>query len=138
MHPEDPIIQEMRRVASAVSENAYCPYSHFPVGAAVLTDSGEIFAGCNVENATYGLTICAERNAIFNAVAHGHEAIRAVVIATPSEAPTPPCGACRQVINEFGPGASVFSFGKDAEVVAHTLPELLPEAFGPSNLKPLD
>jgi cytidine deaminase len=134
MRPEDPIIQTMRRAAASVSEQAYCPYSHFPVGAAVLTESGEIFAGCNVENASYGLTICAERAAIFHAIAHGHAAIRAVVIVTPTDLPTPPCGACRQVINEFGPDATVVSFGSAGDVVAHTLPELLPGAFSPHNL----
>ena len=91
--------------------HAYCPYSHFRVGAAVLTDRGEIFAGCNVENASYGLTICAERNAVFQAVAQadGPLVIRAVVVYTPTAEPTAPCGACRQVINEFGPDAEVLS-----------------------------
>src|SRR5712691_2639565 len=128
MGPDDSIIQEMRRAAAAAWKNAYCPYSHFPVGAAVLTDSGEIFAGCNVENASYGLTICAERNAIFQAVAHGHPKIRVVVIATLTETPAPPCGACRQVINEFGPDATVFSFGEGRDVLVHPLSELLPGA----------
>jgi cytidine deaminase len=131
MHPQDRIVQELRAAAAAVSERAYCPYSRFPVGAAVLTEAGEIFAGCNVENASYGLTICAERSAICQAVAHGARTIRAIAIATPTEVPTPPCGACRQMIHEFGPGATVFSFGRDGAVVAHTLPELLPGAFGP-------
>jgi len=134
MDVADPIIQQMRLAAAAVAEKAYCPYSHFPVGAAVLTESGEIFAGCNVENASYGLTICAERNAIFQAVARGASTIRAVVISTRTADPAPPCGACRQVINEFGPNATVFSFGLGTSAAVHSLAELLPWAFGPSNL----
>jgi cytidine deaminase len=130
MHPQDRIVQELRAAAAAVAERAYCPYSHFPVGAAVLTEAEEIFVGCNVENASYGLTICAERSAICQAVAHGARTIRAIAIATPTEVPTPPCGACRQTIHEFGPGAIVFSFGRDDAAVVHTLSELLPGAFG--------
>src|SRR5213082_2262601 len=134
MRPEDPIIQEMRRVASAVSENAYCPYSHFPVGAAVLTDSGEIFTGCNVENASYGLTICAERNAIFAAVAAqpaGEKlAIDAVAVATRPASSAAPCGACRQVIAEFAAktGVKVFYQG-DAGTKESTIAQLLPDTF---------
>ena len=96
---------ELVAAARAAAARAYCPYSHFQVGAAVLTGSGEIFAGCNVENASYGLTICAERNAVFQAVARGRGplSICAVVVFTPTATPTAPCGACRQVINEFGP-----------------------------------
>ncbi len=136
MDVDDPIIQQMRLAAAAAAEKAYCPYSHFPVGAAVLTESGEVFAGCNVENASYGLTICAERNAIFQAVAHGASTIRAVVISTRTVDPAAPCGACRQVINEFGPNATVFSFGQGTRVAVHPLAELLPSAFGPGNLGP--
>src|SRR6185312_6764581 len=88
-------------------ERAYCPYSTFRVGAAVLTQGGDVFAGCNVENASYGLTICAERIAVFQAVAGGHTVVRAVAIYTPTQSPTAPCGACRQVLNEFGPRALV-------------------------------
>src|SRR5271169_5350356 len=88
--------------ARQAASHAYCPYSRFHVGAAILTGRGGIFAGCNVENASYGLTICAERNAIFQAVARqGATKIRAVLVYTPTKKPTAPCGACRQVINEF-------------------------------------
>src|SRR3954452_17114050 len=97
--------------AKQAARRAYCPYSHFRVGAGVLTNRGNIFAGCNVENASYGLTICAERNAVFQAVAaSGVESppeLRAVLVYTPTPAPTAPCGACRQVINEFGPGCEI-------------------------------
>lgn len=135
MRPDEPTVQEMKKVAFAASRNSYCPYSKFPVGAAVLTESGEIFGGCNVENASYGLTICAERNAIFQAVAQGHSNIRAVVVVTPTDLPTPPCGACRQVINEFGTEAEIFSFSQNGGVLHVSLKELLPDAFGPGNVK---
>lgn len=134
MQPGDPIVQKMREVALLASQNAYCPYSQFRVGAAVLTDNGEIFAGCNVENASLGLTICAERNAIFQAVAKGHHKIRAVAVVTPTDYPTPPCGACRQVINEFGPEAEIFSFANNAKVLHFNLRQLLPDAFGPNSI----
>ncbi len=132
--PGEPLIQRLREAAVAASHKAYCPYSKFPVGAAVLTENGAIFAACNVENASYGLTVCAERNAVFQAVASGHQRIRAVAIVTPTDSPTPPCGACRQVISEFGPEAEVFSFAKDGRALYHTVKELLPEAFGPLNM----
>ena len=98
------------QAAREASRRAYCPYSHFKVGAAVLTADAEVYAGCNVENASYGLTICAERNAVFQAVSSRSTLpeIRAVLIYTPTPTPTAPCGACRQVLNEFGPDAEVF------------------------------
>jgi cytidine deaminase len=127
-------LQSAARVAAA---RAYCPYSHFSVGAAVLTGDGQIYAGCNVENASYGLTICAERNAVFQAVANGRGplSIRAVVVFTRTNRPTAPCGACRQVINEFGPHAEVFSICDGLEVLESRLDALLPSAFGPANLE---
>ena len=129
---------ELIATARRASEQAYCPYSRFRVGAAVLTDRGEIFSGCNVENASYGLTICAERNAIFQAVARSKPTlvIQAVVVFTPTALPTAPCGACRQVINEFGPDAQIFSVCDGPGVIEHRLGALLPEAFGPGNLGP--
>ncbi len=93
-----------------------------------------MFAGCNVENASFGLTICAERNAIFQAVAHGCRDIRALVVVTPTTAPTPPCGACLQVLHEFGPQADVFSFTTDGAMLATTVTALLPRAFGPESI----
>lgn len=127
-------LEKMKSAAKAVSGHAYCPYSKFPVGAAVLTEGGEILAGCNVENASHGLTICAERNAIFQAVARALVPIRAVVVYTPSTKPSAPCGACRQVINEFGPDAEVFSYCDGPETIRENLTALLPQAFGPKNL----
>jgi cytidine deaminase len=128
-------LARLKSAAISASEHAYCPYSKFRVGAAVLTESGEVFVGCNVENASYGLTICAERNAIFHMVAQAQTAIRALVIYTPTKTPSAPCGACRQVINEFGPAAEIFSYCDGSEILHKTLSELLPGAFGPHNLK---
>src|SRR5436190_24333679 len=105
MKASDAIVQQMRVAAEAAMKNAYCRYSKFFVGAAVLCDDGQIFAGCNGENASYGLTICAERSAIFQAVAKGAisqtRKLKAVVVVTPADKLTPPCGACRQVIYEL-------------------------------------
>jgi cytidine deaminase len=132
MHPD------LVAAAKQAATQAYCPYSGFPVGAAVLTAQGEIFAGCNVENASYGLTICAERNAIFQAVTRGKAplAILALVVYTPTPEPTAPCGACRQVINEFGPDAEILAACDGPTVLSRLTVELLPQAFGPANLLP--
>jgi len=134
MNADDLIVREMQVAAEGAMKNAYCRYSKFRVGAAVLSDDGQIFAGCNVENASYGLTMCAERNAIFQAVAQGARKVKAVVIVTPTETLTPPCGGCRQVINEFGPEAEIFVFGSGNTARHFKLSELLPDAFGPENL----
>ena len=115
--------------ARTAATHAYCPYSHYPVGAVVLTENGGVFSGCNVENASYGLTICGERNAIFRAVAEGDRNITAVVIYTPTATPVLPCGACRQVIFEFGPKAEVISACSGRGMIRKRLPELLPEPF---------
>jgi cytidine deaminase len=128
------MLAELRWTAMEAAKRAYCPYSRFPVGAAVLTSEGGIFSGCNVENASYGLTICAERNAIFQAINSGSQQIVAVVIYTPTLSPSAPCGACRQVINEFGAQARVYSFGKGKKELRSSTPELLKYAFGPQNL----
>lgn len=135
----DDIVQKMRAAAETAIKNAYCRYSKFRVGAAALTDAGKIFAGCNVENASYGLTMCAERNAIFQAVGAGRlskdRKLKAVVIVTRAEELTAPCGACRQVMYEFceEADADVFIFGaKGAE--SFKLSALLPHAFGPKDL----
>jgi cytidine deaminase len=135
-HLESPVLKELIARAKQVCSQAYCPYSHFPVGAAVLTESGRIFAGCNVENASYGLAICAERNAVFQMVTHGREKIAAVVIYTPTLQATAPCGACRQVLNEFGPDAQVISVCDGDSQIATALAILLPDSFGPGSLSP--
>jgi cytidine deaminase len=128
-------LERLVAAAKDVSTRAYCPYSDFRVGAAVLTDSSRVFAGCNVENASYGLTICAERNAVFQAVSHGEKTIVAVVVYTPTGSPTAPCGACRQVLNEFGPDAALLSVCDGPGTIRMPLSELLPQAFGPKNLE---
>jgi cytidine deaminase len=111
-------------------KNAHAPYSKFRVGAAILLSNGKIFSGCNVENASYGMTNCAERTAIFSAVAQCGPKIevRAVAVANEQSVPCSPCGACRQVIYEFGPDATIFFRGKTGPQQAH-ITELLPEGF---------
>lgn len=110
--------------------NAWCPYSGFQVGCAILDKNGRIHSGANVENASYGLTICAERSAFFSAVAAGAKEIRRVVIVTDADKPTPPCGACRQVLAEFGLGFQVGLAGVSGRVMVwHQMAELLPHAF---------
>ncbi len=121
-------------LAKEASGKAYCPYSKFSVGAAVLASSGNIYTGCNVENAAFGDTICAERCAIMQMVAAGDRDIAAVVVFTPTHVATPPCGSCRQVINEFGPDARVICVCNSQDRLNAFLSELLPGAFGPRNL----
>ena len=122
----DSLIESARRA----SERSYCKYSQFRVGAALLTTSGESYLGCNVENVSHGLAMCAERNAVFHMVAQGGEKIDMIVIYTPTPNPTPPCGACRQVIYEFGPCARVVSVCDGPGRIDHVLDELLPFTFG--------
>ena len=123
--------------AREAAERAYVPYSQFPVGAALLTGDGTIVTGCNIENASYGLTVCAERVALFTAVAAGHRAVRAVAVASPRALGTTPCGACRQVLNEFASrdgDLMVVVEGADGPDVT-TLAALLPRSFGPADLE---
>ena len=115
--------------ARGMQEHAYCPYSNYRVGAALETQDGTVFLGCNVENASYGLTICAERAAIFAAVGAGARRFTRIVIATDSEPPAPPCGACRQVLAEFGSELEVESVGP-SQSKRWRIGELLPDAFG--------
>lgn len=114
--------------ARAAQEHAHCPYSKYRVGAAIETTDGAVFVGSNVENASYGLTICAERSAVFAAVGAGARTFRRIVIASDSEPPAPPCGACRQVLAEFGSELEVESVGP-TQSKRWTLRELLPDAF---------
>ncbi|GHB69281.1 cytidine deaminase [Psychrosphaera saromensis] len=129
------LTQELVDAAKDAYNKAYAPYSNFHVGAAALTANGNIVKGCNVENASYGLTVCAERNCISNAVINGEQEFQLIVIYTEQDELTPPCGACRQVISEF--------FANDAPVVAvnhknvqkiWTVSGLLPDAFTPKQL----
>jgi cytidine deaminase len=121
--------ERLREAAMDASSRAYCPYSHFPVGAAVLVEGGEIVTGCNVENASYSLTICAERTALFAARAAGHLVVHAVGIYTPTAVPTTPCGACRQVLVELAPNAEVFCWGTEGDGFVSSVPALLPAGF---------
>jgi cytidine deaminase len=130
--------EQIERLVMAAGEartRAYAPYSGFHVGAAVLA-GGRIFAGVNVENASYPLSVCAERNAVAAAVVGGAAAIEAVAVVADADDPTPPCGGCRQVLNEFGPQMLVVCEGTSGRRSRWVLSEILPHAFGPSNLSP--
>jgi cytidine deaminase len=122
--------KKLEKAAAKVMTKAHAPYSKFRVGSAILLTNGKIFSGCNVENASYGMTNCAERTAIFSAVAElGPKIeIQAVAVANDQGVPCSPCGACRQVIYEFGPDATIFFQGVDGPKQAH-ITELLPEGF---------
>jgi len=120
--------------AQSAYRQAYVPYSHYPVGAAVLFSSGRIYSGCNVENASYGLTVCAERNAIFRGVAQGERELKGIAIAVPTEGFPSPCGACRQVIREFAVDCPVILVNGQGETKVTRLKTLLPDAFGPEDL----
>lgn len=125
-------LSTLEEAAKQASRNAYTPYSSFPVGAALLTEDGEIYFGCNVENASFGLTNCAERSAVFSAVGDGRGRgdFSALLIYTPGEKCHAPCGACRQVLNEFlDSEAFIYSTCDSGEVVAWTMGELLPDSF---------
>lgn len=127
-------ISAMKRGAIEAAQRAYAPYSRFAVGAAALCPDGRIYTGANVENASFGLSVCAERNAIFRAIADGARQIDAVVVYTQTGGATPPCGACRQVLSEFGADAVIVCCSDGADDRHYRLGELLPDAFGPSHL----
>lgn len=130
--------ESLVRAALAARESAYAPYSRFRVGAAVLADDGRVFTGCNVENASYGLTVCAERNAVFHAVAEGVRRLMAVAVATGPGASM--CGACRQVVREFADDLPVLHADESGAFRETTLSALLPDSFGPDpdGLRPRD
>src|SRR4051812_14897561 len=132
--------QQLITAAREARSRAYVPYSHYAVGAAILTEDGQVYGGCNVENASYGLTSCAERNAIFGMVGRTQDAyarrIRAVAVVTAGDDPATPCGACRQVIREFGKDAAVIIANTAGTVFLRTtLDDLLPHSFGPEQLE---
>ena len=126
-------IQNLMNRAIKARENSYCPYSHFAVGAALLCEDGTLYEGCNIENASYGLTNCAERTAIFKAVSEGHIKFKALAVVADTEGPCAPCGACRQVISEFEiPQIILANLKGNYRVVS--LDELLPFRFGADSL----
>ena len=125
----DPLVTAAR----AAQARAYAPYSNFKVGAALESESGDVYVGCNVENASYGLTICAERAAVCAAVAAGAQRCRRVVVVSDADPPAAPCGACRQVLSEFGSDFRVDALGPK-RTLTWTMAELLPAAFGRDQL----
>ncbi len=131
MDEQEQQVAELIEAATAVRRQAYTPYSGFAVGAALRGASGRLYTGCNVENVSYGLACCAERNAVFHAVSQGERAIVAAAVVTDAEAPTSPCGACRQVLLEFAPdGAMEIVLATLSGTRRHTtIAALLPESF---------
>ncbi|HBX22846.1 MAG TPA: cytidine deaminase [Desulfotomaculum sp.] len=121
--------EELVQHALKAREKAYAPYSHFKVGAAILTDDGEVFTGCNVENASYGLTVCAERVALFKAVSLDKRNFSAIAIFAGTDDYCSPCGACRQVLAEFGGSTKVYMANRKGEYREMTVAQLLPAAF---------
>jgi cytidine deaminase len=126
--------KELIKKALKAQQKAYVPYSKFKVGAALLTEDGEVFTGCNIEIASYSPTICAERTAIFKAVSEGHKKIKAIAIVGDSDF-TYPCGVCRQVIREFGKNAIIIVANSEEDYKEYKLDDLLPYSFGPEDLK---
>jgi len=122
--------EQLLKLAEEASKNSYSPYSKFPVGACVLTSNGKIYKGCNFENSSYGLAICAERNAVGSAIADGEKNIRAVAIYSPEKENCTPCGACRQVLNEFKSDEGLDVIVKVSNgIKIYKIEELLPESF---------
>ena len=127
-------LDELKAAAVAMLDRAYCPYSHFAVGAALECADGTVFTGCNIENAAFSPTICAERTAVAKAVSEGHTDFVRIVIAGRSTDFCVPCGVCRQVLREFAPGIEVICLNGKGEEQVFTLSELLPHSFGPEFL----
>jgi cytidine deaminase len=130
------IVKKAHKEAVAIRKKTYSPYSNFGVGSALVTSKGKIYSGTNVENASYGGTICAERVAIVEAVKSGDKKFSHIVVVTDTKMSTPPCGMCRQVMAEFFDNKTQIWIGDLKEIKSvYTFKELLPEAFGPKNLK---
>ena len=126
--PRTNSLVSLEKVARKVRERAYAPYSNFQVGAALESTSGKVFTGCNVENISYGLTICAERNAVFAAIAAGVRSFRRIVVVADSKQPVTPCGACRQVLSEFSEDMEIISINLQSQKYSAKLSELLPRS----------
>lgn len=127
--------KELVEAAKRVRENAYAPFSEFKVGAALETDDGEIIVGSNVESASYGLTVCAERVAVWNAISQGKRKIKRIAVVADTEELTPPCGVCRQIIWEFGGDIPVIFANLNGKVETVQMKDLLPRAFDTKFLK---
>ena len=126
--------EELKAAAVAMLDRAYCPYSHFAVGAALECADGTVFTGCNIENAAFSPTICAERTAVAKAVSEGHTDFVRIVVAGRCESFCVPCGVCRQVLREFAPDMEIICLNSKGEEQVFTLSELLPHSFGPEYL----
>ena len=126
--------EELKAAAVAMLDRAYCPYSHFAVGAALECADGSVFTGCNIENAAFSPTICAERTAVAKAVSEGHTDFVRIVVAGRCESFCVPCGVCRQVLREFAPDMEIICLNSKGEEQVFTLSELLPHSFGPEFL----
>lgn len=126
--------EELKAAAAAMLDRAYIPYSHFPVGAALECSDGTVFTGCNIENAAYSPTLCAERVAVGKAVSEGHRDFVRIAVAGRCEDFCVPCAVCRQVLYEFAPDMEIISLNGKGEELALTLRELLPHGFGPKYL----
>jgi len=128
--------ESLVRLAVEAKENAYVPYSGFHVGAALYADNGKVYTGCNVENASYGASICAERTAVVKAVSDGARRILAIAISSDSNNPTMPCGICRQFISEFcAPDMPLYLSNRQGEYKVYTFDDILPHSFKPSDLE---
>lgn len=126
--------KELIQTAVKMLDMAYIPYSHFPVGAALECEDGAVYTGCNIENAAFPCTICAERTAMFKAISEGNTQFKRIVVAGRSEDFCVPCGSCRQVMREFAPELEVICLNGKGEAKHYTLRQLLPESFGPEYL----
>ena len=126
--------EKLVKEAEKVRKKAYTPYSKFKVGAAVLSADGKIFTGCNIENASFGMSVCAERVAIFKAISEGSTEFEAIAVIGDTDKPCSPCGACRQVISEFGEDIPLIMANLKGDVKIKKIRELLPEAFGKKDL----
>jgi cytidine deaminase len=129
--------EDLLRAALDAKEKSFSPYSRFRVGAALLTKSGKIYTGCNIENSSFSLTICAERTAVFKAISEGEKEFSSILIVSDDESYCPPCGACRQVLSDFATDIEIIMVNSKGDELTRTLTELLPLAFGSSYLNKL-
>ncbi|MEA3312936.1 MAG: cytidine deaminase [Caldisericota bacterium] len=125
---------ELLKMAIKARNNAYAPYSHFKVGAAILAKNGKVYSGCNIENSSYGASVCAERVALFTAVSEGEKEFLSIAIATDTKKPVMPCGICRQVLSEFAPNLKIYAINIDGKVKEALLDQILPDAFTKEDL----